>query len=93
MKPKTKRNSFRKQMDEYYRMMIETGQIDSIKKPRKTKKRKAAKHKEYSFVERETQEIHRTNHAPLGRPPTDPGARKKYDKAKARPTRYAKKRK
>lgn len=60
-------------------------------KPKRKSKGKAAK--EYSFVERESQVIHRTNHAPLGRPPTDPGARKKYDKAKARPTRYAKKRK
>ena len=60
-------------------------------KPKRKSKGKAAK--EYSFVERESQVIRRTNHAPLGRPPTDPGARKKYDKAKARPTRYAKKRK
>lgn len=58
-------------------------------KPKRKSKGKAAK--EYGFVERESQEIHRTNHAPLGRPPTDPGARMKYDRAKARP--YAKKRK
>lgn len=90
MKPKTKRNSFRKQMDEYYRMMAEAGQIDPIKKPRKTKKRKAAK-KPYSFVERESQVIYRKNQAPLGRPPSDPVAKKKYDKAKARLTRYARK--
>lgn len=90
MKPKTKRNSFRKQMDEYYRMMAEAGQIDPIRKPRKTKKRKAAK-KPYSFVERESQVIYRKNQAPLGRPPSDTVAKKKYDKAKARLTRYARK--
>lgn len=53
-------------------------------------KRKAAK-KPYSFVERESQEIYRKNYAPLGRPPSDPVAKKKYDKAKARLTRYARK--
>ena len=58
-------------------------------KLKRKSKGKAAK--EYSFVERESQVIHRRNHAPLGRPPTDPGARKKYDRAKARPTRYARK--
>ena len=89
MKPKTKRNSFRKQMDEYYRMMAEAGQSDPIRKPRKAKKRKAAK--PYSFVERESQVIYRKNQAPLGRPPSDPVAKKKYDKAKARLTRYARK--
>lgn len=73
MKPKTKRNSFRKQMDEYYRMMAEAGQ------------------KPYSFVERESQVVYRKNQAPLGRPPSDPVAKKKYDKAKARLTRYARK--
>lgn len=58
-------------------------------KPKRKSKGKAAK--EYSFVERESQVIHRRNHAPLGRPPTDPVARRKYDKAKAKPTRYARK--
>lgn len=60
----------------------------------KSKKRGRKEKPPYApYRESETQTIHRRNYAPLGRPPSEKIAREKYDKAKARPTRYAKKRK
>lgn len=56
MKPKTKRNSFRKQMDEYYRMMAEAGQIDPIKKPRKGWKRMSKKNQAKALYEEQYRE-------------------------------------
>lgn len=60
----------------------------------KSKKRGRKEKPPYApYRESETQTIHRKNYAPMGRPPSEALAKQKYDKAKSRPTRYAKKRK
>lgn len=68
-------------MRDYYKWLQESEGVEFVKK----------KDLPYTFVERETQTIHKRTYAPLGRPPTESAALRKYNEAKKRPTQYARK--
>lgn len=68
-------------MRDYYKWLQKSEGVEFVKK----------KDMPYTFVERETQTIRKKTYAPLGRPPTESAALRKYNQAKKKPTQYAKK--